>query len=144
MCNIASDWLCGLIKKKKKSIPVVDCVRDLGIIMDSKLNFREHISGIVRKANFAVSVLSRCFVTSDLPSLLHAYTVYARPLLEYASVVWSPFLDHRSLGCLGSLNRLESVESNFTRRSFWRCGLPNMPYKDRLELIGIDALELRV
>ncbi len=103
-----------------------------------------HVFSIVRKAYFAISVLFRCFLTSSLPSLLHAYMVYARPLLEYGSVVWSPFLDHRSsLGCLGSLDRLEAVQRSFTRRLFKRCSLPDMAYKDRLELLGIESLELR-
>jgi len=41
--------------------------------------------------------------------LCRAFTVYVRPLLEYASCVWSPHL-------MKDIERLERVQRRFTKR----------------------------
>ncbi len=57
------------------------------------------------------------------------------------STIWSPFLDHRSsLGCLGSLDRLESVQGSFTCRLFHRCKLPDMSYSSFCMIIDHQFL----
>ena len=59
-------------------------VRDLGVIVDS------HISYIVAKANSRASLIHKCFVSRNPEILLRAFKVYVRPLVEYATCVWSP------------------------------------------------------
>ena len=43
--------------------------RDLGIIVDEKLNFREHCNSIIRKAYQRINIIFRSFVTSDPATL---------------------------------------------------------------------------
>ncbi len=125
-------------------VVLVDAMRDLGITVDAALSFRVHISNIVRKAYQSLSLLFKCFYTDNLPALLLAYTSYVRPTLEYASTVWSPALHRRSpLACLSSIDMLEAVQRYFTRRLLKRCKMPEMPYPDRLNLLKLEALELR-
>ena len=66
---------------------------------------------------------------------MHAFTSYVRPLLEYASCVWSPYT-------VGLVNKVESVsvQRRFTKRFVCCYGLT---YSQRLSKLGIERLELR-
>ena len=50
--------------------------------------------------------------------------------------MWSPHL-------IKDIDNIESVQRNFTWHLFKRCGLPNMPYNDRLVWLQLPSLELR-
>ncbi len=123
----------------------VSLIRDLGVHLDSSLNFKVHVATITRKALAGLCVLFKCFVTSDVEALLRAYASFVRPLLEYASIVWSPSLSRRSsLGCLSSVDRIEAVQRSFTRRLFVQCRLPmGTSYLERLRVLNLEPLQLR-
>jgi len=59
--------------------------------------------------------------------------VYVRPILEYASCVWSPYQ-------MGQIKQIESVQKSFTRRLLYRT---SVDYKTRLLHLGVDSLEIR-
>ena len=65
--------------------------------------------------------------------MTRAFVTYVRPLLEYASCVWSPYL-------LKHIRRVESVQKRFTKRLF---SISHLGYIDRLNAIGLESLELR-
>jgi len=54
-------------------------------------------------------------------------------MLEYCSPVWSPC-------CIGSINKLESVQRSFTKRLTGMCTLS---HESRLKALGLELLELR-
>jgi len=58
---------------------------------------------------------------------------YVRPILEYASVIWSPY--H-----VNQISKLESVQRRFTKRI---AGLRYMPYVERLKKLQLQMLETR-
>jgi len=64
--------------------------RDLGIIIDNKLNFNCHVSRIAHIAHVRASLILRTFVSGDPEILTKAFITYVRPLLEYCTLVWSP------------------------------------------------------
>ena len=76
-------------------LPFVDSCVDLGINVDSKLSFVQHISNVVSKAKSRCSLILKCFLTNDVNMLVKAYTVYVRPLLEYNCAIWSPCLKNK-------------------------------------------------
>ena len=59
-----------------------------------------------------------------------AYTTYIRPMLEYATPVWSP-------SQIYLINTIESVQKQFTKRL---PGLKNLTYEERLKLLGLQSL----
>ena len=65
-------------------------VKDLGVIMDKELKFNKHISKIVSRAHRIANLIHKCFTSKDKEVLKLAFTTYVRPLLEYASSIWSP------------------------------------------------------
>ena len=67
-----------------------DEAKDLGILIDSSLKFNSHIDSIVAKAHLRASLIHNFFVSKHPALLTRAFEVYVRPILEYASCVWSP------------------------------------------------------
>ena len=75
----------------------VDKVRDLGIIIDTKLTFVEHEP----TKSYVV------FLAKITKYFFKAFITYVRPILEYSSLVWSPHTI-----CI--INSIESVQRHFT------------------------------
>jgi len=84
---------------------VVDSVRDLGAIMDNRLRFDIHINQIVTRAHRLANLIHKCFTSRDSSTLMRAFFSYIRPLLEYASGVWSPY-------SVGQVTKIEAVLQN--------------------------------
>ena len=72
----------------------VRSIRDLGVIIDQKLDFAEHVSSVVTKANRALGLLMRTFQSAsprcklDKQAALAAYNANVRSITEYCSVIW--------------------------------------------------------
>ena len=73
------------------ALPVVNGVKDLGMFVDSHLTFPSHIDKHFARAFTRSNLILKCFVSCDVNTLMRAFTVYAHPILEYASCVWSPY-----------------------------------------------------
>ncbi|CAL4121882.1 unnamed protein product, partial [Meganyctiphanes norvegica] len=65
--------------------------RDLGVLIDDKLEFDKHIRGIVNKANRMLGLIRIGFSCLDEEIFMNLYPVLVRPLLEYCVQVWSPY-----------------------------------------------------
>ena len=63
--------------------------KDLGVIIDNKLNFIPHIQAMVKKANRNLGIIKRTFSYLDKTVFLNLYKSIVRLHLEYASTVWS-------------------------------------------------------
>ena len=57
-------------------------------------------------------MIQRAFVSRDIDLLVRAYLVYVRPLVEYNSVVWSPYT-------IQDIETIERVQRRFTKKSSW-------------------------
>jgi hypothetical protein len=114
-------------------LPHVNVVKDLGVWFTSNLKFTTHCTNITKLANQRVAWLRKLFTSGDVNTLVWAFKVYVRPILEYASPVWSPYL-------VGDIDRVESVQRRFTKCLH---GQRNNSYIERLKSLNLDSLELR-
>ena len=118
---------------KNTVLPSVNCVRDLGVIVDCHLKFDTHyISLIVREEMLRSRLILQCSSSRNKDLMLKAFFTYVRPILEYCSPVWSPHLKYL-------IDRIESVQKNYQKVP----GLWNVPYPKRLELLKLQSLEYR-
>ena len=97
------------------------------------LKFDRHVSNIAKKAFGRIGTLFRGFCTREPDILVKAYKTYIRPILDYASNVWSPY--H-----LKYINAIERVQRNFTKRI---SSLSNLSYSERLVMLNLETLECR-
>ena len=70
----------------------VESQRDLGIMINNKLSPSEHVQNLVLKSNRKIHMIKRCFSGLTPLKISVLYTSIVRPVLEYASVTWSPWL----------------------------------------------------
>ena len=62
----------------------------LGVTITQNLSWKEHITKIINKANSTRGFLQRNLRQCSINVKSLAYVTYVRPIVEYASVVWSP------------------------------------------------------
>ena len=87
-------------------------IRDLGVILDTKLTFGAHVDQTVRKANCALGVLIRSYQKASprgylrVSSVLTSYYAHVRSNLEYCSVIWNGAADTHT-------DRIRRIEHKF-------------------------------
>lgn len=98
-------------------IKKADNVKDLGIIID-KLMFNKHIDKITLQAFKVLGYITRNSKDfSNSNSLLRLSSSLSLPILEYGSVIWSPFTDT-------SIKSIEKVQLKLCKTLEYRYGLP--------------------
>ncbi len=108
-------------------------VRDLGVLVDKKLNFKDHIDKITVDANRKANFILRRFGHLYKRTLATLFSSTVRPSLEYCSTVWSPV--GKTL-----IKKLEKVQRSFTKRIR---GLKDISYVERLFEVGLMTLHQR-
>ena len=107
--------------------------KDLGVIVDNKLNFKAHISSKISKANSMIYLVKNCFKYLDATMFKLLYKSLIRPHLEYATPIWSPTTKADKI-------RIEGVQRRATKLV---PALSNLPYQERLQQLRLPSLEYR-
>jgi hypothetical protein len=110
-----------------------NCMRDLGVLIDDKLSFANHISEKVLRASILCKHVYRSFHFDDPQSFFDLYNCYIRPILDYCCEVYSPAANS------GLCADLEKPLRLFSRLIFQRFGLKYENYNDRLCQFGISS-----
>jgi hypothetical protein len=80
----------------------------LGVIIDGKLTWNQHVDSTCRKANGTLAFLRRNIKSCPRSVRNQAYTTLVRPILEYAGVVWDPHTQR-------NIAKLEAVQRRAAR-----------------------------
>ena len=126
----------------------VRVMRDLGVMLDEKLAFGEHVDYAVRKANRALGLLMRTLQTgkngrhlktANQCDLLSAYYANVRSILEYGGVV-------RDGTTESHIQRMERIQEKFL---VWLCagcrvhGV-SLSYQDLAAHFGVSRWRARM
>lgn len=117
----------------------VDCIKDLGVIIDKKLTFKPHIDSTVNKASRMLGfVLRNSKIFRSVRAKILIYNSLVRSILEYGSVVWRPHYAVNSL-------HLERVQKRFLWHLSFSVGLAKKikSYDRRLAHFKITSLSKR-
>ena len=88
--------------------PVVSLAftKHLGIVLDSKLSFEQHLSEKISKANKGIGLIKKLCYDLDRKTLLAIYKSHIRPHLDYGDIIYDrPNIDT-------FVSKLESVQYN--------------------------------
>lgn len=80
------DMECCSSKCRHIYCTLLTCSEHLGMMVDSKINWRQHITSTTTKGNSTLGFVWRNVTTREVKSLV--YKQLMRPALEYASAVW--------------------------------------------------------
>jgi len=118
---------CKFITFTLRTSPLVSCytldghqlerysqIRDLGVLLDSKLTFSHHVDATMAKANRMLGLLIRSMQMPNCPrqdrfdhkAVMCAFNAHVRSVLEYTSVIWSG-------AAVTHLARLERLQHRF-------------------------------
>ena len=119
----------------------VSQIKDLGVILDTQLSFKQHIAYAVNKSSRILGFIFRIAKDfTDVYCLKSLYCSLSRSILEYCSVVWTPHYNN-------GVERLESVQRRFLRFALrklpWTDPFRLPSYKSRLQLIHLEPLSVR-
>lgn len=126
---------------KGKPIARVDEIRDLGVIVDSRMNFITHIEKTIASARQMTGYIK--WLSSGrfhMNTLRILYTAYVRSKLEFAAAIWDPYQANY-------IGDIESIQKQFllfllgdsVRRPPYRIA----PYVDRCKLVRLEPLYTR-
>ena len=115
------------------TITTTDKEKDLGVIIDKNLNFKEHIYIQISKANRTLGIIRRTFRNMNREMFLQLYKSLVRPNLEYASNVWFIVFKKEAMA-------IENVQRRATKLVR---EIAHLPYSERLKILGLPSLEYR-
>ena len=118
---------------QKHPLAKTEAEKDLGVTVDNKLSFKQHINQVTSKANRNLGIIRRTFDHLPNHTFVLLYKAMVRPILEYGHSVWNPA--QKML-----IKELEDVQRRATKLVG---GLKNKPYPERLKTLKLPSLEFR-
>ena len=120
-----------------KQLTCKEFERDLGIYVDCKLNYKQHLLHVRKKCYKMINILFKVFGVSDLPLYTRLFDLYVRPIMSYGSEIYG------STSAF-SVDQLERVLRYFTKRQWLRLfktkDFPN--YQERLSRFQLTPVEI--
>jgi len=107
--------------------------KDIGIEVDDKLSFCQHIDSQIKKANSKAGWLRRSFKFLTPKLFKPLYMQIVRSNLEYAVPVWSPHLKTY-------IDKIEKVQERATKML---PGMRKKTYEERLKILELPTLKYR-
>ncbi len=107
--------------------------RDLGVMVDNKLNWDQHINFITTNSKKMCGWILSVFYTRDRYVLLLLFKSLVRSRLEYCSILWNPHL-------IRNIVKVENVQRYFTYKIQ---GMKKFNYWERIKLLKIHSLQRR-
>ena len=115
----AKSYARSYAMKKKVDGAEVESEKDLGIKVDTKLSFEQHINDKVNMANQMMGLVQRSFIYLEKENFRWQYKTIVRPHVKNINTVWSPTRKK-------DINTIENAQCRATKMI---AGLRDMSYR---------------
>jgi hypothetical protein len=115
------------------ALEATECIRDLGLMLDSSMSFSNHVQTVVSKAQRLSGLVFRTFRCRRPEVLVPVFKALIRPLVECATPLWNPH-------SVRNITAVECVQRRFTKRIM---GMRYKSYDDRLRCLQLPMLSQR-
>ena len=112
-------------------VQVSSSEKDLGVIVESTLDWGKQCANVARSGNIMLSQINRTFTYKTGPVIKNLYKSLVRPKFDYCMQAWRQWLQQ-------DVSLLEKVQRRMTRI------IPELrqrPYEVRLRKLGLTTLE---
>ena len=123
----------------QSSLQYCNAIKDLGIYFDDQLNFNTHINKIVLSSSKVLGFVLRNGRGFSVETCKSLYMALVVSLLEYGSMIWSPYY-------MNSCLALERVQNKFVRYCLFKLniGIPqDHMYDNALQILNMKTLKQR-
>ena len=111
-------------------------MKDLGLILSKNLNWSKYISSITSKAITTIYTILRSFQTNNINLIVNLLKTFVRPTLEFNTSIWNPNFKKDIIS-------VENVQRKFSKRLCQKNNIKFNSYRDRLEILKLESLEMR-
>ena len=126
-CDYLTPNAGGVIERKEK-------LRDLGIIMNERADFSDHVNHVCCKVNQKVGWILRSFIRRKPEFMQHMWKTYVQGHIDYCSQLWQPLQS-------GQLQKIERLQKSYTKRT---PQVSHLNYWDGLRVLKINSQQRRL
>ena len=100
------------------------------MLVDSKLQFHDHVRNVVRKARGLANELLHSTIYRTSVFMVSLFVSHIRPIMDFCSNVWN--VDY-----LGEIRQLESMQQRWTRKI---ADVSHLAYVKRLKVLDLFSI----
>ena len=117
----------------KRDLETTYVEKDLGVHIDPLLKFDSHISQVLKKCKRTSSTIMKTINYKTRDIMLPLFKSLVRPVVEYANIVWSPYLKK-------DIHSIENIQRHYTKQIL---GMRSLSYRERLFKLKLPSLQYR-
>ena len=117
-----------------KEIIPSECVKDLGIMVDNKLNFKDQRNKAISKTRAKAAWVLHTFRSRSRDLMVQLWKSLIQPHLDYCGQLWAP------VGMIGMIKAQEGILKAYTKKI---SGCYNQNYWERLKTLKMLSSERR-